>query len=394
MKYDLHTCKAFVLHTTVAPYQIGALDGLKFAVKDLIDIKGFVTGCGNPTWAKTHAEAATNAICVEQLLAEGATCVGKTITDELAFSLVGENHFDGTPINPRAPDRVPGGSSSGSASAVACGVVDFALGTDTSGSVRVPANNCGIWGYRPSHDRISLCGVNPLALSFDTVGVLAKDVSVLEKTVSVLLASDIPAVSKPQKIWLLQDMFSMCDKEIKEALQPVFQQIEKIFPVEKITLSEIVGTDINYDWLCTTYSRVQLPEIYSTLGTWIESIQPEFGPITAKTFELINTVKRNELQLNLKKRALFLKKINAHLQPHHFFLIPTAPALAPKLNTMSDRTKGDYYPRLLALNSIAGLARLPQITIPKVTIDNVPIGFSLLAGHWQDEELIALVKQV
>ena len=142
---------AFVETFELPPTADGPLAGLTFAVKDLIDVAGRPTGCGNPTWRDTHPPASVHAVCVEQLLASGARCVGKTVTDEMAFSLIGENHFYGTPLNPAAPDRVPGGSSSGSASAVACGLADFAFGTDTGGSVRVPASNCGLWGLRPSH---------------------------------------------------------------------------------------------------------------------------------------------------------------------------------------------------------------------------------------------------
>jgi len=172
---------AFVQQLRLEPTGSGPLDGLTFAVKDLIDLKGLVTGCGNPSWRDNHPPAAAHAVCVEQTLAAGAVCLGKTLTDELAFGLDGENHFYGTPVNPRAPDRVPGGSSSGSASAVACDLVDFALGTDTGGSVRVPASNCGLFGLRPTHDRVSLAGVNPLALSFDTVGVLAGSAEILAR---------------------------------------------------------------------------------------------------------------------------------------------------------------------------------------------------------------------
>ena len=164
---------AFVETFELDPIGSGPLNGLSFAVKDLIDIGGYKTGCGNPSWRDTHPVAAVNAVCVEQLLSAGARCVGKTVSDELAFSLLGENHFYGTPLNPKAPERIPGGSSSGSASAVACGLSDFALGTDTGGSIRVPSSNCGIWGLRPSHGFISLAGVNPLAPTFDTVGILA-----------------------------------------------------------------------------------------------------------------------------------------------------------------------------------------------------------------------------
>jgi amidase len=176
----MEKANAFVELFDLEPYQDGDLRNLTFAVKDCIDIKDKVTGCGNPTWQKTHPPATVNAICVEQVLNQGATCIGKTITDEITFSLDGENAHFGTPLNPKAPERVPGGSSSGSASAVACGLVDFALGTDTGGSIRVPASNCGIYGMRPSSGTISSAGIMPFAPSFDTAGILAKSFDILE----------------------------------------------------------------------------------------------------------------------------------------------------------------------------------------------------------------------
>src|SRR5205809_816191 len=209
---------AFVTTFDLSPTDSGPLDGLRFAVKDTIDVAGFKTGCGNPTWRDSHPAAVVHAVCVEQLLRAGARCVGKTISDELAFSLLGENHFYGTPLNAHAPDRVPGGSSSGSASAVACGLVDFALGTDTGGSPRVPASNCGTWGFRPSHGFISLGGVNPLAPSFDTVGVLAQSIDVLVIAARVLLAAGSASVNKPEAIHVIQDAFALADAEVQEAL--------------------------------------------------------------------------------------------------------------------------------------------------------------------------------
>lgn len=182
--------KAFTQLFELPPYQSGKLSGLTFGVKDLIDIAGYKTGGGNPSWENSHPSATCHAVCVEQLLSNGAACKGKTMLDELAYSLLGENFFYGTPLNPKAPDRVPGGSSSGSASAVACGQVDFALGTDTGGSVRIPANNCGIVGFRPSHGRISVAGVIPFAPSFDTVGILARTEKICAEVAKVLLASE------------------------------------------------------------------------------------------------------------------------------------------------------------------------------------------------------------
>src|SRR5271163_550339 len=170
----------------------GPLDGLTFAAKDLFDVQGFVTGCGNPDWAATHTAAERSAAAVEALLNAGATLVGKTITDEISLGLLGINRFYGTPINPRAPDRVPGGSSSGSASAVAAGLVDTALGTDSGGSVRVPASFTGLYGIRPTHGRFDVSGMMPQAPSSDTTGWFAHDVATFARVSSTMLDEAIP----------------------------------------------------------------------------------------------------------------------------------------------------------------------------------------------------------
>src|SRR4029077_15483118 len=208
---------AFVTTFDLSSTDSGPLTGLRFAVKDTIDVAGFKTGCGNPTWRDSHPAAVVNAVCVEQLLLAGARCIGKTISDELAFSLLGENHFYGTPLNAHAPDRVPGGSSSGSAFAASVGLLDFALGTDTGGSTRVPASNCGIWGFRPSHGFISVAGVNPLAPSFDPVGVLAHNADVLVNVALVLLAAAPMSPSKPATIHLIRDAFDLADADVQQS---------------------------------------------------------------------------------------------------------------------------------------------------------------------------------
>src|SRR5262245_40397488 len=168
----------------------GPLVGTTFVAKDLYDVRGYRTGAGNPDWERTHEPAARTAPAIERLLAAGATLVGKSCTDELAFSLDGINVHYGTPLNPRFPDRLPGGSSSGSASAVAAGLCDFALGSDTSGSIRVPASYCGVYGFRPSHGAVPIDGVVPLAPAFDTVGWLARDAAMLRRSGRILLGRD------------------------------------------------------------------------------------------------------------------------------------------------------------------------------------------------------------
>jgi amidase len=280
---------AFVTTFDLSPTSSGPLDGLRFAVKDTIDVAGFKTGCGNPTWRDSHPAAVVHAVCVEQLLLAGARCVGKTVCDELAFSLLGENHFYGTPLNARAADRVPGGSSSGSASAVACGLVDFALGTDTGGSTRVPASNCGIWGFRPSHDFISVAGVNPLAPSFDTVGILAHSADVLAKVGFVLLAGVPVSASKPAAIHLIREAFALADADVQQALSEPLRRLREVFgdAVRESSMQELVDDDAgdSFATWTDTFCVVQWAEIESCLGAWIANARPEFGPEIAASFQ-------------------------------------------------------------------------------------------------------------
>src|ERR1700759_2541548 len=176
----------------------GPLRGLSFAAKDLFDVAGHPTGGGNHDWARMHPVPARHAWAVQTLLDAGAKLIGKTITDEVSLGILGENAFDGTPVNPKAPDRVPGGSSSGSAAAVAAGVCDTALGTDTGGSVRVPASFCGLYGIRPTHGRLDLSGMLPQAPMSDSTGWFARDAEPFARVSGVMLGEDIPAALPSQ----------------------------------------------------------------------------------------------------------------------------------------------------------------------------------------------------
>src|SRR6185503_16255105 len=171
----------------------GPLAGITFAAKDLFDVAGQPTGGGNHDWACWYPVPDKHSWAVQRLLDAGATLIGKTITDEVSLGILGENPFNGTPLNPRAPDRVPGGSSSGSASAVAQGLCDTALGTDTGGSVRVPASFCGLYGIRPTHGRLDLSGMLVQAPSSDTIGWFARDAGTFARVSSVMLGEPIPA---------------------------------------------------------------------------------------------------------------------------------------------------------------------------------------------------------
>src|SRR5262245_48378544 len=391
---------AFVTTFDLSPTDSGPLDGLRFAVKDTIDVAGFKTGCGNQTWRDSHPAPVVHAVCVEQLLLAGARCVGKTICDELAFSLLGENHFYGTPLNAHAPDRMPGGSSSGSASAVACGLVDFALGTDTGGSTRVPASNCGIWGFRPSHDFISVAGVSPLAPSFDSVGIFAQNADVLARVGVVLLTGPPVPVSKPKTIHLIREAFAPADADVKGALSEPLRRLREMFGdvVRESSLQELFGDDAGSSFAtwADIFCVIQWAEIESCLGAWIANARPKFGPEIAASFQLMKQLDRRRVAEAMQHREQYFRSLNEFLEPEDLLCIPTTPALAPRKGDPPPRSSSGsgYYPRTLSLTSVAGMGRLPQVSLPIADAEGVPVGLSLLARHGEDSFLLDVAKSV
>src|SRR5215469_14793182 len=198
----------------------GPLSGLSFAAKDLFDVAGVATGGGNHDWARANPVPTKHAWAVQTLLDAGATLIGKTITDEVSLGILGENAFDGTPLNTAAPDRVPGGSSSGSAAAVAAGLCETALGTDTGGSVRVPASFCGLYGIRPTHSRLNLAGMAAQAPASDTTGWFTRDAATFARMSAVMLGEAIQT-ELPVRLVVAVDAFGFADPETTAALQPM-----------------------------------------------------------------------------------------------------------------------------------------------------------------------------
>ena len=391
---------AFVEEFSLPPTGDGPLAGLRFAVKDLIDVAGHRTGCGNPTWLATHPPATVHAVCVEQLLAAGAHCAGKTVTDEVAFSLLGQNHFYGTPLNPAAPDRVPGGSSSGSASAVACGLVDFALGTDTGGSVRVPASNCGVWGWRPTHGLVSVAGVMPFSPTLDTVGVLARNAEVLQRAAAVLMGSNLPPreTAIPTNVHLLIDAFALADPDVSKALQSPLDRLQTAFGdrLRETSLGALCGDSQAADlstWV-EIYRMLQGTEALSSHGGWLADTSPEVGPATQAGFEFIRSLDRTRVGEMVGRREHYFRLLRRALGPHDLICIPTAPTVAPLKGSVSYDRKGDYYRRALSLTAIAGVGRLPQVSMPLATVDSAPIGLSLIGAHDEDLFLLHVAREM
>jgi amidase len=384
------------------PTAPGPLDGLRFAVKDIIDLGGHRTSCGNPDWAKTHPPAAAHAPCVDQLLGAGARCIGKAISDELAFSLDGENYFYGAPLNPRAPDHVTGGSSSGPASAVACGLADFALGSDTGGSIRIPAANCGIFGFRPSPGFISTAGVTPFAPGFDTVGLLAESADLLTRVGSVLLATPVPDEVEVGALHLLKEAWTIADQEIRAALRPAMQLLQSLLgdKIHQTSLREIDGqaADLGLTGWYETSSLLQWCEMWSCLGSWVESAKPALSPKAAKFFDLIKNADRGRLGDASRARERYFRGLENFLGPHDLICFPTVPVPARLKGGVKAegplKLKSNYYQRTLSVTAVAGIGRLPEVSLPLAEVDGVPVGLSLAAAHGRDAYLLAVVQLV
>lgn len=381
---------AFCTHSelTLPGAPEGPLAGLTFAAKDLFDVAGFVTGAGNPDWLRTHEPATKTAPAVQAVVDAGATLVGKTHMDELAFSINGENAHYGTPVNLRAPGRIPGGSSSGSASVVAGEMVDFALGSDTGGSVRIPASYCGTCGFRPSHGRISLAGVVPLAPSFDTVGWFAGKASVLERVGRVLLA-DSSERSRPRRLLLADDAFAMADASVRSALQPAVDGLaDMIGATVHVTLS---GKGLE-EWMLA-FRILQGREIWTSHGDWIRRVGPSFGPGVKERFEWVATIDAGSIARAEPVREEVSARLDGLLAEGEVLCLPTAPTIAPLKDTPPQEL-GSVRDRIMALTCIAGLACLPQVSLPVGAIEGCPVGLSLMARRASDVTLLEVARDL
>ena len=375
-------------HVELPGSHTGPLAGLSLAVKDVFHIRGHRTGAGNPDWFQTHPAAETTSPAVQRLLDAGAHIIGKTHTDELAYSLNGENIHYGTPVNPTAAGRIPGGSSSGSAAAVAGGLVDFAIGTDCGGSVRLPASYCGIFGFRPTHGRIPLDEIVPLASSFDTVGWFARDAQLLEKVGRVLL-DDHTAAPPPRQLLLATDAFTLAGDAVTATLQPAVTKLcETLGPAKSITVSP-EGLS---EWM-QLFRVIQGAEIWANHGAWINEVQPTFGTGIRERFEWTATIQQEDVVAAREKREQVAAHMDAILGEDTVLCLPTAPGIAPLRDTPSAELEA-FRAQALSLLCIAGLARLPQVNLPLASLDGCPIGLSLIGQRGADMLLLQLVASL
>ena len=383
------TLNAFVPgDDTWLPGGDGPLAGLAFASKDIFDVAGKVTGAGNPAWTATHAPAEANAWVVQQLLDAGAELAGKTITDELTRGIFGENVHYGTPVNPRAPGRAPGGSSSGSASAVAGEVVDFALGSDTGGSVRVPASFCGLYGLRPTHGRIPRGGMLLQAPSYDTIGWFARDPETFERVGRVLLASTgEPAL--PAHLVIAEDAFELAEPETRAALAAA-EALGALF--ESVSTVRLSPTSLT-DW-SNQQQILQSREAWEAVREWVDRVNPAFSFEVSDRYVTARSVTDEQVAAAQLRREDIVARMNQVFQGgDKVVCLPTTISPAPPTGQPVSQ-RHELRLRNSALTSIAGNTGRPQLSLPLAQVDGLPVGLSLLGDRGADEALIALAKNI
>lgn len=366
----------------------GPLEDTTFAAKDIIDVAGHVTGCGNPDWARTHEPAAATASSIQRCLEAGATFVGKTITEELATGLTGENVHYGAPANANAPGRVAGGSSSGSASAVAAGLVDFALGSDTGGSVRSPASFCGIYGVRPSHGRVATDGVMPLAPSLDVIGWFARDPELFARLGDVLLDGE-PGDPAPNQFLVAGDVLRGVPDDVRAALEEAIERVEELLgPAETIEVT--AGSPVaDLDGWAAVVRTVWGAESWAVHGEWIGTVRPRFGSGVAARFKARSEVTSAAADAARTEREAIAAHLDALLAEGAVLALPAAPGLPPMVGG-SDADIDPFRAANEPIGAVAGIGRLPEVVLPLAEIDGVPLGLGLAAAHGNDEMLLGI----
>ncbi|MGY6500645.1 MAG: amidase [Acidimicrobiales bacterium] len=374
----------------------GPLAGTTVVVKDLYDVAGLVTTAGNPAFAAGRDAASADARAVTAVLEAGSRLVGTTITDELAYSLSGTNVHHGTPANPAAPGRVPGGSSAGSAAAVASGRADLALGTDTGGSVRVPASYCGIWGMRPTHGRIDLDGVVPLAPSFDTVGWFAGTAALLAAGGRALLADDSslaplhpdPSLPAVHRIVIAEDLIALADDAARDDLVDAATRLGDATALP-VSVAEVIGRSQLEEWL-GAFRVIQGAEAWAVHGDFLAT-DPPMGPGVRARFDAGGSVTTGQVSAAVAVRERARRVVESLTAGGTVLALPSAATVAPPVE-LDGPVKDDLRLRTLLLTCIAGLAGAPAVSAPVVQVDGLPIGLCLVGAPWSDEALLDLVE--
>ena len=391
MLLDADPARAFMPYpaSAVTNAAEGPLAGLTFAVKDLFDVAGYPTSCGSPHMLAMSGIKTRTAPTVQRLLDAGARFVGKAVTDELAFSMNGKNAHFGAPVNGAAPDRITGGSSSGSASAVSSGLCDFALGTDTGGSVRAPANHCGLFGIRPTHGRVSLEGCHDLAPSFDTCGYFTRDGATFTRVGEVLLGEDRAPLPRRPRLIVAGDAFALLDSPVRASLKPALDRIGVVLGKAEEVDVAVEGFDALY-W---ALRYIQGWEAWEVDGPMIERFHPPLGPGVADRFAFSKAVTSRQVAESQAIRSTFRERLGGLLGSGSVLVLPTMPDVAPVVSE-SEEALNDYRNKAINLLCLSGLSGLPQVSIPLASRLGAPLGISLIGPAGSDLSLVSLSREI
>jgi amidase len=381
----------FVPHDLAAPLKgaaSGPLAGLSAVVKDMYDIAGERTGCGSPEWLAAHPPATRHCAPVQKILDAGATIIGKTVCDEYFYSVSGANAHYGTPVNVRAPGRLPGGSSAGSAAACGAGLCDFALGSDTGGSIRMPASFNGIYGLRPTHERIEHSGVADMAPSFDVPGWFAATPGIFRKVGTVLL-NDRRVAAKIDRIVVLEDAFAQAEEPVADLLRTLLELMSDALPE---MVHGRIASD-GFDPWREAFRIVQAYETWQTFGGFITSRKPNIGPGVKERMQFAATVSKAQADAS----RTVVNKARDHIRqvavPGTVLALPTSPSIAPRIE-MSGPELEEFRVRVMRLTCTSGISGLPQMSIPGGTINGCPIGLSFIGWAGGDEALLDLACEL
>ncbi|KAH7528570.1 hypothetical protein FEM48_Zijuj05G0086000 [Ziziphus jujuba var. spinosa] len=378
------------------------------------EIDGHVTGFGHPDWARTHEAASGTSPVVSSLVEGGATCIGKTVVDELSNGISGENKHYGTPTNPAAHPRMPGGSSSGSAVAVAANLVDFSLGIDTVGGVRLPAGFCGVMGFRPSYGVVSNMGIIPVSTSLDTVGWFAKDHNILRRVGHVLLQLPYAVQRNPRQIIIADDCFQLVKIPADRIVQVVIKSTEKVFGRQVLkhenlgsylsskvpSLKEFQSKKTNgqlkkssLTLLADIMRFLERHEFKHNHGEWINSVKPVLVPyLSSQLHETLETTDTEVEKCKLIRNEMRLA-ISSLLKDDGILVIPTTADPPPKLGGKEIYSE-DFQSRSFSLLSIASISGCCQVTVPVGSHDNCPVSVSFIARHGGDRFLLDTLQNM
>ena len=364
------------------PTGSGTLDGESVAVKDLFAVAGLPVGAGNPTYLAEAGRERRHAAAVRVLLDAGAELRGIARTDEFAYSIAGTNAHYGTPPNPRAPGRLPGGSSSGPASAVAEGQASIGLGTDTAGSIRVPASYQGLWGLRSTRGAVSSQGLLPLALSFDTIGWLTRTPDVLARTAAVSL----PSLHETAGDFVVcPGLLAGTDPAVRAAFTERIRDLPDI--------REIQGPDTAEAF--AAFRTVQAAEAWRTHAHWLRERPRVLGPDVAARFAWAATVTMDEERAARKVLLGIRTRLEAELEDS-VLLLPSTPTPAPPCDADADSLDATRA-ATIALTCLAAITGRPALSAPLLDVDGLPVGLSLLGPRGADlaliERAVALAPQ-